>query len=75
MRRHTQRKVTATVNLELEQLERVDALAQRVGLNRSIIIRDALDRELARYEKDPKAETPAREGQGRTTAAAVSRRP
>ncbi len=67
------RKVTASVTLELEQLERIDDLARRSGLNRSVLVRDAIDVVLARYEK--KAAAPARAGQGIPAAPAASRRP
>ena len=64
------RKLTVTVQLELDQLERLTALARREGTNRSVIVRNALDREFARYERSQKkADVPALDLERRSTAA------
>jgi hypothetical protein len=78
MRQHKIGKITASVTLELTQLERLNAIANRAGVSRSTIVRDAIERELQRYEQslppqkvDP---TPLDEGRG-TVSGAVARRP
>lgn len=48
-----QRKITTTFTLELEQLERLADEAKRSGINRSIIVREAIERELARRNEQP----------------------
>lgn len=44
------RKITVTASLELDQLERLTALARKEGISRSTIVRQAIERELHRYE-------------------------
>ena len=63
------RKITVTASLELDQLERLQALAHEQRVPRSIIVRAAIERELARYETKKKAATPLK--QGSTTARPV----
>jgi hypothetical protein len=78
MRQHVIRKITVSVTLELTQLERLNDIANRAGESRSTIVRDAIERELERYEQslpphkvDP---TPLDEGRG-AAPRAVARRP
>lgn len=49
-------KITASVTLEIGQLERLNEAAQRAGTSRSTIVRDAIERELKRYETSTSAE-------------------
>jgi ribbon-helix-helix CopG family protein len=70
-------KITASVTLELTQLERLNAIANRAGVSRSTIVRTAIERELERYEQslspqkvDP---TPLEEGRDAVPRAAVRR--
>jgi metal-responsive CopG/Arc/MetJ family transcriptional regulator len=44
-------KITASVTLEVGQLERLNEAADRARVSRSVIVRDAIERELKRYEK------------------------
>jgi predicted DNA-binding protein len=53
MRQNKLGKITASVILEINQLERLNELAYHSGVSRSTIVRDAIDHELERYEKDP----------------------
>lgn len=53
---YMQRKVPTTFTIELDQLERLVRVATRTRVNRSLIVRDALDRELARYEEQERTE-------------------
>lgn len=48
-----QRKIATTFTVELEQLERLTEEAKRAGINRSIIVREAIERELARRSQQP----------------------
>jgi predicted DNA-binding protein len=71
------RKLTVTFTIDPEQLERLDHTASRVRLNRSLIVRTAIDRELARLEKIPDAPSvdhPPEKGSAVATPAAVARR-
>ncbi len=43
-------KITASVTFELNQLERLNEIANRAGVSRSTIVRDAIERKLQRYE-------------------------
>jgi hypothetical protein len=70
-------KITASVTLELNQLERLNDIANRAGVSRSTIVRDAIERELQRYEQpvpphkvDP---TPLEQGRGAVPRAAARR--
>lgn len=45
------RKIPTTFTVEFEQLERLGRVSERTRLNRSSIVRDALERELKRYEE------------------------
>jgi hypothetical protein len=70
-------KITASVTLELDQLERLNAIANRTGVSRSTIVREAIERELQRYEQslppqrvDP---TPLEEGRGAASRAGARR--
>lgn len=44
-------KITASVTFEIGQLERLNEAAQRARVSRSTIVRDAIERELKKYEK------------------------
>jgi predicted transcriptional regulator len=46
------RKIPITFTVELDQFERLVRLADQNRTNRSLIVRDALERELRRYETD-----------------------
>lgn len=50
MRQNKLGKITASVTLEINQLERLNEIAQRARVSRSTIVRDAVERELKRYE-------------------------
>lgn len=43
-------KITASVTLEINQLERLNEIAHRARVSRSTIVRDAIERELERYD-------------------------
>lgn len=45
------RKIATTFTVELDQLERLTEVAARARLNRSMIVREAIDIALERYEK------------------------
>lgn len=47
-----QRKLAITFTIDVPQLERLTALAERERRTRSLIIREAIERELERYEKN-----------------------
>lgn len=53
MRQNKLGKITASVILEINQLERLNELAYNSGVSRSTIVRDAIEHELERYEKAP----------------------
>jgi metal-responsive CopG/Arc/MetJ family transcriptional regulator len=53
-------KITASVTLEVGQLERLNEAADRARVSRSVIVRDAIERELKRYEKPDDVEEPAK---------------
>lgn len=73
------RKITASVTLELEQLERLHAVSDRTRINRSVLIREGIDEVLRRYEADAppqKVETFPGRAQGRAAPTqAAARRP
>lgn len=46
-----QRKLAITFTIDVPQLERLTALAERERRPRSLIIREAIERELERYDK------------------------
>jgi hypothetical protein len=46
------RKIPTTFTVEFEQLERLGRVSDWTRLNRSSIVRDALERELRRYEEE-----------------------
>ncbi len=46
------RKIPITFTVGLDQFERLVRVADRTRTNRSLIVRDALERELTRYEGD-----------------------
>lgn len=71
-------KITASVTLEINRLERLNEIAHRTRVSRSTIVRDAVERELKRYEHSfplrKKVECPPQEqGSGTATAADVRR--
>ena len=45
------RKIPTTFTVEFDQLERLGRVSERTRLNRSSIVRSALERELKRYEE------------------------
>ena len=47
------RKIPTTFTVELDQLERLMLVSAKTRINRSLIVRDALERELRRYEIGP----------------------
>ena len=47
-----QRKLAITFTIDVPQLERLTALAERERRPRSLIIRQAIERELDRYDKN-----------------------
>lgn len=51
MRQNKLGKITASVTLEINQLERLNEIAHRAGVSRSTIVRDAIERELERYDQ------------------------
>lgn len=51
-----QRKIATTFTVELEQLERLTEEAKRSGINRSIIVREAIERELERRKQPAKVD-------------------
>lgn len=51
MRQNKLGKITASVILEIDQLQRLNELAHRSRVSRSTIVRDAIEHELERYEK------------------------
>jgi predicted transcriptional regulator len=44
------RKVPITFTVELNQIERLARISARTRVTRSLIVRDAIERELERYE-------------------------
>ena len=50
MREPKLQKITASVTFEIGQLERLNEAAQRARVSRSTIVRDAIERELRKYE-------------------------
>jgi predicted transcriptional regulator len=50
------RKVPTTFTVELDQLERLLQISAKTRMNRSLIVRDALERELRRYEQGSQSE-------------------
>lgn len=50
MRQNKLGKITASVILEINQLERLNEIAHDSRVSRSTIVRDAIERELERYE-------------------------
>ena len=55
-------KITASVTLEVGQLERLNEAADRARVSRSVIVRDAIERELKRYEKPDETGSPQESG-------------
>lgn len=48
-----QRKISTSFAVTMELLDRLAAVSERYRINRSHIVREALERELARYEQQP----------------------
>jgi metal-responsive CopG/Arc/MetJ family transcriptional regulator len=57
-------KITASVTLEVGQLERLNEAADRARVSRSVIVRDAIERELKRYEKPDEVGEPLSKANG-----------
>ena len=60
------RKINSSFTIELSQLERLDALSKRTRIPKSEIVRNALERELLKYDQ----EQAAAEGDGRRAVVA-----
>jgi len=71
-------KITVSVTpLEITQVERLNAIATRAGVSRSIIARDAIERELHRCEQSlasQKVEPAPLDGGRAAASSAVNRR-
>jgi predicted transcriptional regulator len=50
------RKIPITFTVELDQIERLGRITARTRVTRSVIVRDAIERELARYELEEQQE-------------------
>ncbi len=78
MRQNKLGKITASVILEINQLERLNEIAHDSRVSRSTIVRDAIERELERYESalpQRKVEgTPQEKGSGAAPNADARRR-
>ncbi len=48
-----QRKISTSSAVTMDLLDRLAAVSERLPINRSHIVRQALERELARYEEQP----------------------
>jgi predicted transcriptional regulator len=70
-------KISATFTVEIDQLERLSEVAARARINRSVIVREAIDWALKRYEqKAAKVEAGEEVGRGGEVAeVALARRP
>lgn len=70
------RKIATTFTVELEQLERLTEVAARTRVNRSIIVREAIEWALKRYEqKAAKVEAGEEVRSGEAGEPALARRP
>jgi metal-responsive CopG/Arc/MetJ family transcriptional regulator len=67
-------KITVSATLELSQVERLNEAARRSGVSRSTIFRDAVERELKRYEEN-QVEAPAQKRGSTTVPETASRHP
>jgi metal-responsive CopG/Arc/MetJ family transcriptional regulator len=56
------RSVSQTFSLPLELVERIAVVCERLRINRSVIAREAIEKELKRYEHSPERE----KGNGRS---------
>jgi hypothetical protein len=77
MRQNKLGKITASVILEINQLERLNEIAHDSRVSRSTIVRDAIERELERYENalpPRKVEGTPQERAGGATRKAAGRR-
>ena len=60
------RRVPMVFNMDYEQAEKLDRLAERLGLPKSVLVREAVDHLLAKYQQDLSERTPEEAGtQGR----------
>ncbi len=77
MRQNKLGKITTSVTFEINQLERLNDIAHRTRVSRSTIVRDAIERELERYDRShpPRKVDPVSPEKGRDTASADARRP
>ncbi len=66
-------KITASVTLEVGQLERLNEAADRARISRSTIVRDAIERELKRYEKPDEVGRPVPKDEGVVLRRAATR--
>ena len=55
-------KITASVILELGQLDRLNEAAKRAHVSRSVIVRDAIERELKRFESKEEPDNNEKDG-------------
>ena len=53
------RKVSVAFSLDYDQAERLDLLAERMRLPKSVLVRDAINRLFEQYTKDLGEESPA----------------
>jgi len=78
MRQNKLGKITTSITFEVNQLERLNEIAHRARVSRSTIVRDAIERELERYERarPPRKVDPVSPEEGMSTAeTAATRRP
>jgi ribbon-helix-helix protein len=78
MRQNKLGKITTSVTFEINQLERLNDIAHRTRVSRSTIVRDAIERELERYERahPPRKVDPVSPEKGSGTASTADvRRP
>jgi len=50
-------------NMDYEQAEKLDRLAERLGLPKSVLVREAVDHLLAKYQQELTEGTPEEAGQ------------
>ena len=65
-------KKSTSVSLEIGQLQRLARISERTRIVRSVIVRDALERELQRYEAEEAQKKAAAEGGGVIKESATS---
>jgi predicted DNA-binding protein len=68
-----QRKINSSFTIELSQLERLDALSKRTRIPKSEIVRNALERELTKYDQEQQAAEAESDGRRKVGAGAGRR--